>query len=253
MANFLLSFALVFYRASKCLYFSYNKMSRHRLKTVRQSSEESVKVFGRKELQSIKINAMSKEVKETQKEKKPEVKEEAVPQEEKTGKEKESTEEQQTESGKKDKGLQTEELERKLAELNDKYLRLSAEFDNYRKRTLKERIELTRTAGEQILEKILPVMDNFERALQSMEQATDIPALRKGVELIYGNFKDFLSHNGVKEMECIHSEFNPDEQEAVTKIPAPSEALKGKVIDCIQKGYTLNDKIIRFPKVVVGE
>ena len=151
------------------------------------------------------------------------------------------------------KNLEIKELQEKLDAANDKYLRLSAEFDNYRKRTLKEKMELTKSAGEQILEKILPVMDNFERALQSMETATDVPALREGVQLIYTTFKDFLTQHGVKEIECIHTEFNPDLQEAVTKIPAPSEELKGKVVDCIQKGYMLHDKVIRFPKVVVGE
>lgn len=162
-------------------------------------------------------------------------------------------EEKQTEGQQEDKERQLEELGYKLADINDKYLRLSAEFDNYRKRTLKERMELTKSAGEQVLSKILPVMDNFERALKSMETATDVPALREGVELIYSNFKEFLAQNGVKEMECLHTEFDPEVQEAVTKIPAPSEELKGKVVDCIQKGYTLNDKVIRFPKVVVGE
>lgn len=152
-----------------------------------------------------------------------------------------------------DKNLEIKELQEKLDAANDKYLRLSAEFDNYRKRTLKEKMELTKSAGEQILEKILPVMDNFERALQSMETATDVPALREGVQLIYTTFKDFLTQHGVKEIECIHTEFNPDLQEAVTKIPAPAEELKGKVVDCIQKGYMLHDKVIRFPKVVVGE
>ena len=151
------------------------------------------------------------------------------------------------------KNLEIKDLQEKLDAANDKYLRLSAEFDNYRKRTLKEKMELTKSAGEQILEKILPVMDNFERALQSMETATDVPALREGVQLIYTTFKDFLTQHGVKEIECIHTEFNPDLQEAVTKIPAPAEELKGKVVDCIQKGYMLHDKIIRFPKVVVGE
>ena len=96
-------------------------------------------------------------------------------------------------------------------------------------------------------------MDNFERALQSMETATDVPALREGVQLIYTTFRDFLSQHGVKEIECVNTDFNPDLQEAVTKIPAPSEEMKGKVVDCIQKGYTLYDKVIRFPKVVVGE
>ena len=151
-----------------------------------------------------------------------------------------------------DKEKQLEELGEKLVEMNDKYLRLSAEFDNYRKRTLKEKMELTKMAGEQLLVKILPVMDNFERALKSMETATDVPSLREGVELIYSNFKDFLAQN-VKEMDCLHTDFDADLQEAVTKIPAPSEDLKGKVVDCIQKGYMMNDKVIRFPKVVVGE
>ncbi len=157
-------------------------------------------------------------------------------------------------SGKKDeKEKQLEELGEKLVEMNDKYLRLSAALDNYRKRTLKERRDLTKTAGEQLLVKILPVMDNFERALKSMETAQDVPSLRQGVELIYSNFKEFLAQNGVKEMECLHTDFDADLQEAVTKIPAPSEDLKGKVVDCIQKGYMMNDKVIRFPKVVVGE
>lgn len=156
--------------------------------------------------------------------------------------------------GKKDdRETQNEELGQKLVEINDKYLRLSAEFDNYRKRTLRERMELTKTAGEQLLLNILPVMDNFERALASMENTSDVPALRQGVELIYSNFKDFLASNGVKEMACLHTDFDADLQEAITKIPAPSEDMKGKVVDCIQKGYMMNDKVIRYPKVVVGE
>ena len=161
-------------------------------------------------------------------------------------KEEKETKEKHAKAKKEDKDQKIEELGQKLSEINDKYLRLSAEFDNYRKRTLKERMELTKNAGEQILEKILPVMDNFERALKSMETAEDVPALREGVELIYANFRDFLSQQGVKEID-------PELQEAVTKIPAPAEELKGKVVDCIQKGYTLHDKVIRFPKVVVGE
>ncbi len=152
-----------------------------------------------------------------------------------------------------EKDQKIEELGEKLLDINDKYLRLSAEFDNYRKRVLKERIELTKNAGEQLLTKILPVMDNFERALVSMEKATDVPALREGVKLIYSNFRDFLGQNGIKEIECLHGDFNTDIHEAVAKIPAPSEALKGKIVDCIEKGYYLNDKVVRFAKVVVGE
>lgn len=145
------------------------------------------------------------------------------------------------------------DMEQKLAMVNEKYLRLSAEFDNYRKRTVKEKAELIKNAAEDTLSKILPVVDNFERALRSMEKSDDVAALREGVELIYNSFKDFLSQNGVKEIDCLHTDFNTDEQEAVTKIPAPSEELKGKVVDCIQKGYTLNGKVMRFAKVVVGE
>lgn len=198
---------------------------------------------------------MSKEMKDTQEELNGMHEEQSAQEEQKSvGKEERDEEKaKHAKTGKEDKTQQIEEMGHKLAEMNDKYLRLSAEFDNYRKRTLKERMELTKSAGEQVLERILPVMDNFERALKSMETATDVPALREGVELIYSNFKDFLAQNGVKEMECLHTEFNPELQEAITKIPAPTEDLKGKVVDCVQKGYTLNDKVIRFPKVVVGE
>ncbi len=146
-----------------------------------------------------------------------------------------------------------EEMGRKLAEMNDKYLRLSAEFDNYRKRTLKEKMELTKSAGEQVLLNVLPVVDNFERALQSMDTATDVAALKAGVDLIYANFKEFLAQNGVKEIPTAGADFDTDLHEAVTLIPAPAPELKGKVIDCVQKGYYLNDKVIRFAKVVVGE
>lgn len=198
---------------------------------------------------------MSKEMKDTQEELNGMHEEQSAQEEQKSvGKEERDEEKaKHAKTGKEDKTQQIEEMGHKLAEMNDKYLRLSAEFDNYRKRTLKERMELTKSAGEQVLERILPVMDNFERALKSMETATDVPALREGVELIYSNFKDFLAQNGVKEMECLHTDFNPELQEAITKIPAPTEDLKGKVVDCVQKGYTLNDKVIRFPKVVVGE
>lgn len=152
-----------------------------------------------------------------------------------------------------EKVAQLKEMEEKVAAMNEKYLRLSAEFDNYRKRTVKEKAELIKSAGEDLLSRILPVVDNFERALASIEKSDDVAALRQGVELIYNSFRDFLSQNGVKEIECMHADFNTDEQEAVTKIPAPAEELKGKVVDCIQKGYTLNGKVMRFAKVVVGE
>lgn len=146
-----------------------------------------------------------------------------------------------------------ENLGYKLAEMNDKYLRLSAEFDNYRRRTLKEKMELTKTASEKVLINILPVIDNLERALVSIQETDDIKALEEGVSLIYNNFKDFIKQQGVKEIESKEQIFDTDFHEAITKIPAPSDELKGKVVDVIEKGYTLNDKVIRFSKVVIGE
>lgn len=165
--------------------------------------------------------------------------------------EKNKKQDQKEEKG--DLAAQLKEVEEKVALVSEKYLRLSAEFDNYRKRTVKEKAELIKNAGEEVLSRILPVVDNFERALASIEQSDDVAALRQGVELIYSSFKDFLTQNGVEEIKCLHTDFNTDEQEAVTKIPAPSEELKGKVVDCIQKGYMLNGKVMRFAKVVVGE
>ena len=141
----------------------------------------------------------------------------------------------------------------KIAELNDKYLRLAAEYDNYRRRTLKERMDLTKTAGEDILVNILPVMDDFERALGSIDQAKEISAVKEGVQLIYTKFKEFLKQRGVKEIEAKEKEFDTDLHEAITKIPAPNKKLKGKVVDVVEKGYYLNEKVIRFSKVVIGE
>jgi molecular chaperone GrpE len=146
-----------------------------------------------------------------------------------------------------------DEISEKLAEMQDKYLRLSAEFDNYRKRTLREKMEITKTAGESILISILPVIDDFERALKSMDKVENCESIKEGVVLIYNKLYDFLKQNGVKEIESLNMDFNADQHEAVTKIPAPEESAKGKVIDIIQKGYSLNEKVIRYPKVVVGE
>lgn len=145
------------------------------------------------------------------------------------------------------------EMAAKLAEMQDKYIRLSAEFDNYRKRTLREKMDITKTAGESIILSILPVIDDFDRALLSMEGTTDVNSIKTGIDLIYNKLTAFLKKNGVKEIEAFNLEFNADHHEAVTKIPAPDESLKGKVVDVIQKGYSLNDKVIRFPKVIVGE
>lgn len=154
--------------------------------------------------------------------------------------------------GKKKPGKE-KELEEKLKEQQDKYLRLSADFDNYRKRTLKERAELTKFAGTEIFTSLLPVMDDFERAMNSMGDTDDIDAVRQGIELIYNKFKDYLNQQGVKEIDALHKEFDTDVHYAVTKTPAPKKNLKGKVVDIIEKGYILNDKVIRYAKVVVGE
>lgn len=146
-----------------------------------------------------------------------------------------------------------ENLETANKELNDKYLRLSAEFDNYRKRTLRERMELTKTASESVMLSILPVVDDFERAIKAIEQGLDFEATKEGISLIYNKFKEFNKQNGISEIKSEGEDFNTDLHEALTKIPAPDEKLKGKVIDVVQKGYYLNDKVIRFAKVVVGE
>ncbi len=143
--------------------------------------------------------------------------------------------------------------EEKLAELQDRYLRLSAEYDNFRKRTLKEKIDLQKSANENLLEAILPVADDFDRAIQSVDEAKDVKAVKEGMKLISGKFNGFLNQQGVKEIEAVNKEFDTDLHEAITKIPAPSKKLKGKVVDVIQKGYFLNDKVLRFSKVVIGE
>ncbi len=152
---------------------------------------------------------------------------------------------------KKDKEI--EELRYKMSDINDKYLRLSAEFDNYRKRTLKEKTDLIKTAGGQVLVDMLPVADDFERALQSMENAESITAVKEGVELIFNKFRDFIKAKGIVEIDALNQEFDTDFHEALTKIPAPSDDLKGKVVDVIQKGYKIDEKVVRYAKVVVGE
>ena len=153
-----------------------------------------------------------------------------------------------------------EELEKELEtaqetieEQKDKYLRLSAEFDNYRKRTMKEKAELILNGGEKSLSSILPVVDDFERAIKTLETATEVQAVKEGVELIYNKFMATLAQNGVKVIETKDQPLNTDYHEAIAVIPAPSEAQKGKILDCVQTGYTLNDKVLRHAKVVVGE
>ena len=146
-----------------------------------------------------------------------------------------------------------EELQKKYDEANDKYLRLAAEFDNYKKRTLKERMELIKTAGENILVGLIPIIDDFDRAMQATSQAKDIEAVKQGLGLIYNKFNEFIKQKGIKEIEAISKDFNTDLHEAITKIPAPTAELKGKVVDVVEKGYFLNDKVIRYSKVVIGE
>jgi len=146
-----------------------------------------------------------------------------------------------------------ETMSLKCAELNDKNLRLMAEFDNYRKRTLKERIDLLKTASEKVLVDMLPLVDDFERGLKVMETSQDVQAVKDGVELIYSKFISFLLQNGVKPIPTENEVFDTQFHEAITTFPAPSVDMKGKIIDCAAKGYTMNDKVIRFAKVVVGE
>lgn len=139
-----------------------------------------------------------------------------------------------------------------LADANDKYLRLYAEFDNYKRRTSKERLELLQTAGKDVIVDLLPVLDDFERAVKSMETATDVQAVKEGVMLIQNKLKNILTGKGLKEMNSVGTPFDAEIHEAITNIPASSEDMKGKVMDEVEKGYYLNDKVIRFAKVVVG-
>ena len=135
----------------------------------------------------------------------------------------------------------------------DKYIRLQAEFDNYRKRTLKEKMDLVASGGEDVIKSLLGVMDDLDRALNAVRTATDVDALRAGVEMIDAKFHEVLRNKGVEEIEAVGKEFDVDLHEAVAKIPAPDADSKGKIIDVVQKGYKLKDKVVRYAKVVVGE
>jgi molecular chaperone GrpE len=144
-------------------------------------------------------------------------------------------------------------LKRQIEDLNDKHLRLIAEYDNYRKRTLREKMELAKHAGESILLDLLPVIDDFDRAQENLKSAKDLTAIKEGIDLIQNKFKDYLKQQGITSVEPHNELFDSELHEAVTKIPAPSEEMKGKIIDCILKGYKLNERLIRYPQVVVGE
>lgn len=148
---------------------------------------------------------------------------------------------------------QLDEANEKVAALEDKYLRQVAEFDNYRKRTIKEKAELIKNGGERAIESILPVLDDFERALANMAKDENAAEILTGVELIYNKFVGILKQNGLQKIETEGAEFSTDFHEAIAMVPTPDEKMKGKVLDCIQAGYTLNDKVIRHAKVAVGE
>jgi molecular chaperone GrpE len=148
---------------------------------------------------------------------------------------------------------QGNELEKSLKEANDKYLRLYSEYDNYRRRTLKERSELLKTASEEVLKAVIPVLDDLERAIKANEQATDINSVKEGIQLIYNKLKNTVQQKGLVSFESAGMPFDPDKMEAITHLPATEEAKKGTVVDEVEKGYKLGDKIIRFAKVVVAQ
>ena len=147
---------------------------------------------------------------------------------------------------------EVDKLKDEVAMLNDKYVRMYAEFDNYKRRTTKERIDLLQTAGKDVIVSMLTVLDDFERAAKAMETATDVAPVKEGIELVHHKLKSLLNNKGLKEMESKGQVFDVELHEAITNIPAPTEDLKGKVVDEVEKGYYLNDKLIRFAKVVVG-
>lgn len=148
---------------------------------------------------------------------------------------------------------ETEKLKGELAEQKDKYLRLMAEFENFKRRTSKERLELMQTAGKEVIVSLLDVLDDCDRAEKQIQRTEDVAQIKEGIQLVFNKLKTTLQAKGLKAMESIQTEFDVEKHEAITEVPVPDEALKGKVIDEVQRGYFLNDKIIRFAKVVVGK
>jgi len=148
---------------------------------------------------------------------------------------------------------EVEKLQAEIAELKDKHLRLVAEFDNFRRRNAKERMELVQTANKDTIESLLVVLDDMDRAGRQLENTTDLTVLKEGISLVFNKLRNIMQQKGVRVMEAVNDEFNPDLHEAITEIPAPSEKMKGKVIDVVEPGYYLNDKLIRHAKVVVGK
>jgi len=199
---------------------------------------------------------MSKEQKQTQEEN--ELKNEAAAEE--TVRTEESQQEEATPEAPAEELTEEEKLVKELEdaqsaieEQKDKYLRLSAEFDNYRKRTLKEKTELIKNGAEKTLTAILPILDDFERALKNLEATEETKAMKEGVELIFTKFQKVLQQEGLQAIETEGKDFDVDFCEAIALVPAPSEDLKGKILDCVQTGYMLNDKVIRHAKVVVAQ
>lgn len=182
---------------------------------------------------------------------------EKVEKEEAVNEEAQQTENEAAETEEVDEKTQLEakvaDLEQQLEKEKKEYLFLMAEFDNFRKRTMKEKVEIIKNAAEKAMKDILPVIDDFERALQAMNDQKDVQGLKEGVELIYNKFIKYLEANGVKAIESDKAEFDTELHEAVANFPTPEEELKGKVIDTVQKGYKINDKVLRHAKVVVGQ
>ncbi len=167
------------------------------------------------------------------------------------GNEQEQAEQEQQEA---EESKPAEDKDEEIKALNDKFLRLYSEFDNFRRRTQKEKLDLYKTAGEDIFKSLIPIMDDFERAKKSMEETEDYHSLKEGVDLIFSKFLNVFKSNGLEPMEsAVGKDFDSDLHEAVTQIPAPEEKLKGKVVDEIEKGYVLKEKVIRYAKVVVGQ
>jgi len=158
----------------------------------------------------------------------------------------ENTENQDPSAGK------TDSWQEKYADINDRYLRLYSEFDNFRKRSAKERIDFAKTASADIFSALLPILDDFDRAAKATEMATDIDVVKEGMHLIYQKMRNLMTSKGLEEMSALNEAFDPELHEAITSIPAPDPSLKGKVLDELEKGYSLNGKVIRFAKVVVA-
>ena len=189
---------------------------------------------------------------------KKEVKEEIVDEQvqQETGSEEavESTEDSKNEETTEEESEPVNEFEAKFTEVNDKYLRLYSEFENFRRRTAKEKLDLIMNASEGMMSALLPILDDLERAVKSNEESTDIEAVKEGINLVSQKLNGILTAKGLKPMEVeAGADFDLDLHEAITKIPAPSKKLKGKVVDAVEKGYFLNEKVIRYTKVVIGE